>query len=82
MIFLKKTAAHCEEIILRIAAVFSHHFIVQLSRLLIIFIKRFLFHYGASTFYHVGQAPYNTRYNQSHFAFHYSPFFFRTGTRS
>ncbi len=29
----KKTAAHCEGIILRIAAVFSHHFIVQLSGL-------------------------------------------------
>lgn len=44
----KKTAAHCEGIILRIAAVFSHHFIVQLSRLLIlsvgtgVFISSFL----------------------------------------
>ena len=78
----KKTAAHCAGIILRIAAVFSHHFIVQLSMLLILFVERFLFHYGASTFYNVGQAPYNTRYNHPHFTFHCSPFFLRTGTRS
>ena len=78
----KKTAAHCAGIILRIAAVFSYHFIVQLSMLLILFVERFLFHYGASTFYHVSQAPYNTRYNHPHFTFHCSPFFLRTGTRS
>ncbi len=78
----KKTAAHCAGIILRIAAVFSHHFIVQLSMLLILFVERFLFHYGASTFYYVGQAPYSTRYNHPHFTFHCSPFLLRTGTRS
>lgn len=44
----KKTAAHCAGIILRIAAVFSYYYIVQLSRLLIlsvgtgVFISSFL----------------------------------------
>ena len=78
----KKTAAHCAGIILRIAAVFSHHFIVQLSMLLILFVERFLFHYGASTFYYVGKHRIIRDIITHTLRFHCSPFLLHTGTRS